>query len=376
MAFLWLLISMMLAVFVLWLLPPSRGNASPVRDAGGQMLAGGIAEKVFVDIDGSRQGMFLRGNDRAKPVLLLLHGGPGMPDYFLARAHCSTLETRFVVCYWEQRGCGISFAAGREPSVMTVRRMVDDVLAVTDTLRKRFGQDQIYLMGHSWGTYLGLLAVQRAPERYRAYIGMSQTTDQPASERMAYAWMLERCRQLRQRGLAHALRKTPIDSAEASLEPYLNGMARDKAMHALGVGTMHGMRSVVTGILLPSLRCREYTPAERIAIWRGKTSPLRLPLRRSMYAFHAQRDVPALKVPVYIWAGVYDMTTAYDLQREYFAKLLAPLKGFYTFHRSAHSPAWEEPDVAALFADDVLAGTTKHADGQPDAPAQRTGDSM
>jgi pimeloyl-ACP methyl ester carboxylesterase len=358
----------LLAAFTLWMLPPSRGKAAPVLDAQGRPLAGGIAEKVFVDIDGTRQGMFLRGEDRTKPVLLLLHGGPGMPDYFLARAHRSTLERRFVVCYWEQRGCGLSFAAGRDPAIMTVERFVQDVLAVTDALRARFGQDQIYLMGHSWGSYLGLLAVQRAPERYRAYIGMGQACDQPASERMAYTWMLERCAQLRNARLAGALRRTPIERADAPLEPYLNGMARDKAMHALGVGTMHAMRSVVTGILLPSLRCREYTPAQRIAIWRGKTSPLRLPLRQALYAFDALRDVPALQVPVYIWAGAHDLTTAYALQKAYFERLTAPRKGFYTFAASAHCPAWEEPELAALFAGDVLAGTVLQADGQPAAP--------
>lgn len=78
--------------------------------------------------------------------------------------------------------------------------------------------------------------------------------------------MLERCDRLRKTTLARALRKTPIERQDAPLEPYLNGMARDRAMHALGVGTMHAMRSVVTGIMLPSLRCREYTQAERIAI--------------------------------------------------------------------------------------------------------------
>ena len=368
MAMVWLLVPVLLAAYVLWLLPPSRGRVTPVLDAQGKPLAGSIAEKVFVQIGGARQGMFLRGSDATKPVLLLVHGGPGMPDYFLARAHRSTLENHFVVCYWEQRGCGISFAAGREPSVMVVARFVQDVLEVTDYLRTRFGQEKITLMGHSWGTFLGVLAAQRAPERYHAYIGMSQVADQPASEQLAYRWMLERCQSLRKPALARALRRTPIDQPGAPLEPYLNGMARDKAMHALGVGTMRRMHSVVTGILLPSLRCREYTPAERINIWRGKTSPLRLPLRQALYAFCGARDAHALAVPVYIWAGAHDLTSAYALQQAYFAQLVAPRMGFYTFPASAHCPAWEQPDLAALFAGDVLAGDTRHADGQPGAP--------
>lgn len=45
---------------------------------------------------------------------------------------------------------------------------------------------------------------------------------------------------------------------------------RDTTMHELGGGTTRHMRSVVTGILLPSLRTRVHTPMERINIWSGE----------------------------------------------------------------------------------------------------------
>jgi pimeloyl-ACP methyl ester carboxylesterase len=71
-------------------------------------------EKSWVEINGVRQGMFIRGHDVAgepadKPVLLFVHGGPGMPEFFLDRTHPTGLERDFIVCWWEQRGAGLSF---------------------------------------------------------------------------------------------------------------------------------------------------------------------------------------------------------------------------------------------------------------------------
>ena len=84
-----------------------------------------------------------------KPVLLFVHGGPGMPEYFLDRTHPTGLEQDFVVAWWEQRGAGMSYSAGRDDTTMTIDQMVDDVIGVADYLRTRFHQDRIYLMAQS-----------------------------------------------------------------------------------------------------------------------------------------------------------------------------------------------------------------------------------
>ena len=80
-----------------------------------------------------------------------------------------------------------------------MEQCIADTLAVTDYLRGRFGQDRIYLMAHSGGTFIGLQAVARSPESYRAYIGQAQMVDQLESERLAYEYMLERVQGERKR---------------------------------------------------------------------------------------------------------------------------------------------------------------------------------
>ncbi len=128
------------------LLAASPGRARPVLGADGRPLPGSISEKVFITVNGSRQGIFLKGKDRTKPVLLYLHGG--MPDYFLDERFPSGLEELFVVAWWEQRGSGISYDPGADLPI-TLDLMVQDTLAVADYLRARFGVDKVYLMAHS-----------------------------------------------------------------------------------------------------------------------------------------------------------------------------------------------------------------------------------
>ena len=60
-----------------------------------------ISEKVFVEINGLRQGMFIKSTFGRNPVLLYLHGG--IPDVFLTNRYPTGLDDLFSVVWWEQR---------------------------------------------------------------------------------------------------------------------------------------------------------------------------------------------------------------------------------------------------------------------------------
>ncbi len=117
-------------------------------DVDGSALAGSISEKIRVPVNGVEQGMFIKGRDEKNPILLFLHGGPGMPGYFLNDDYPTGLEHDFTVCWWEQRGAGLSYRADIPPESMTVEQFVADTIEVTKYLRRRFGRDRITLMGH------------------------------------------------------------------------------------------------------------------------------------------------------------------------------------------------------------------------------------
>src|SRR5262249_44096344 len=125
-------------------------------------------------VEGAKLFMLTRGTDRRAPVLLWLHGGPGGPERPLFRYFNGDLENHFVVAYWDQRGAGRSFDPEADPHRLTISRHLADLDTVVEHLKRAHGQDKIVLVGHSWGSVLGLLYVQRHPEKVSAFIGVAQ----------------------------------------------------------------------------------------------------------------------------------------------------------------------------------------------------------
>jgi pimeloyl-ACP methyl ester carboxylesterase len=344
----------LLGVLLLW----SPGRPTPFLDARGKPLPGSISEKIHVNINGVEQGMFIKGKDSGNPVLLYLHGG--MPDYFLTQDYPTGLDEYFTMVWWEQRGSGLSYSPGIPPESVNPDQLVSDTLSVTNYLRSRFGQQKIYLMGHSGGTFIGIQAAARAPELYSAYIGVAQMSHQLESEELAYAYMLRRFKDDGNAKMVRKLEEAPVTDSVPLPDSYLS--VRDSAMHSLGIGTTHDMRSVVTGLLLRSFENREYTLSEKTNMWRGKIfSGSRL--WNTQLSTDLTEKVTRLEIPVYFFHGVYDYTVSYPLAKSYYEQLDAPLKGFYTFTESAHSPLFEEPKrMREIMQADVLTGARGLAD--------------
>jgi len=133
----------------------SPGRLEPLKDKDdkdGKEIANSLLEKSFIEIGGIRQGFFIRAENPENPVILFLHGGSGSPELpiLIPFETSERLEKYFTVCYWEQRGSGMSFSNSINPATMTIAQMVEDTLQMTEYLQRRFNQEKIYLMGHSW----------------------------------------------------------------------------------------------------------------------------------------------------------------------------------------------------------------------------------
>jgi pimeloyl-ACP methyl ester carboxylesterase len=347
---------MLILAGVLFLKSP--GKPLPFLDGQGNPLPRSISEKIHIKINGVEQGMFIKSRDSINPVLLYLHGG--IPDYFLTKKYPTGLENYFTIVWWEQRGSGLSYSADIPRETMTLEQMIADTHEVTNYLRRRFKQDKIYLMGHSGGTFIGIQAASRMPELYHAYIGVAQMSFQLKSEILAHDYMLARFKESGNRKMIRKLEESPV-SLNGLPDAYL--ALRDPAMHSLGIGTTHDMNSVITGIILPSLACRDYTVKEKIDMWRGKSRSGISSLWNEMLATDLAKQTLSLDIPVYFFHGMCDYTVSYALAKDYFEKLKAPVKGFYTFEHSAHSPLFEEPaKMQKILQEDVLKGLNNLAD--------------
>lgn len=334
--FIYIIIGLIAVTFTL-LLAFSSGKMIPLTNANGHVLKNSLSEKSWVNINGVDMGMIIKATDYTRPILLFVHGGPGMPEYWLNATYPSRLEELFTVVWWDQRGAGLSYSSQLSPDTMTTEQLVKDTISVTNFLRQRFRRDKIYLMAHSYGTYIGIQAAAQAQELYHAYFGMAQVSNQALSEQLAYDFMLDFYRNAEDQKTVQALEKAPWDTAGYQ-------KIRDRVMHEAGIGTAHNMYSVFTGIFMGVMKNREYLLNEKVNLWLGKAFSKNTVLNEEFKQCHLIDTVTRLEIPVYFFSGAYDYTVNHYLSEDYLEEIRAPKKHFYLFENSAHSPLFEEPD--------------------------------
>jgi len=116
--------------------------------------------------------IFIRSDDVTSPIALYVHGGPGSSQLTSNRRHTRELEKYFTVVDWDQRGAGKSYGAIRDVGRMTIDQFVEDTRELTVYLLKRFHQERLVLIGHSWGSVIGALTAGRYPELFHCYVGI------------------------------------------------------------------------------------------------------------------------------------------------------------------------------------------------------------
>ena len=321
----------------------SPGKLKQLKDKDGNAIVNSLAEKQFIEIGGMQQGFFLRSENPENPVILFLHGGPGSPELAILYRYeiPERLEKYFNVCYWDQRGAGMSFNNSIDPASMTIDQMVEDTRQITEYLKQRFNKEKIYLVGHSWGTVLGIKTIEKYPENYLAYIGIGQVTNQLESEKLAYDYMLQHAIEIDDKSAVRKLEKFDRNAPDFPSLDYI-GNVRSSLMNKYKIGMMHenfSMPKLVKDILF----FKGYTLPEKVHYIQGMTFSL-INLWDNVLLDNFYESSTLFQVPVYITHGKYDYQVSYALARAYFDIIQAPDKSFYTFEKSAHSPNAEEPE--------------------------------
>ncbi len=324
-------------------------STAPVVDAAGAPVPGSIAELVEVPAGGHDQAVMLRGVSEDAPVLLYLEGGPGGTGIGRIRGAGTDLERSFVVATWDQRGAGKSYDALEPTSTLTVEQVVEDTLAVTDYLRTRFGEEKIYLVGSSWGTVVGTLAVQRSPERFHAYVGTGQMVDPFETDRLMYAESISDALARGDEATAESLREQGPPPYENTLD-YPPAIASDPKW----LDFEHGSDYEPASEYPASLFVPEYTLIEQLRGMAAIAETYAV-LYPQLAGTDFRTQVPRLDVPVHLVEGRYEAAGRERLARQWFDTLSAPTKRYVRFPHSGHTPPFDEPGRFADLMEEVLA---------------------
>jgi len=323
-------------VFYLWFTP---GRTPAIRGPNS------IALLERIRIGGVDQYILIRGNDSSLPILLFLHGGPGMPAMYLAHAFQNELEKEFVVVQWDRRGAGKSYREDINGTLST-EQLVADTVELTDVLRARFHQDKIYLVGHSWGTYLGMLVIARYPELYHAYVGIGQLARSSPIAGIQDEYIRQSAERM---GDQAAIKE--LEEKGASV--------RETLLFQFG-GEIHNAKSFMP-LLLTGLAAPEYSLRDARNIPKGVSLYSRNFVYNSISG-DLMDAITQVEIPVYFFTGRYDYTDPFALTEEYFSKIKAPEKHLVWFEESAHFSFYEEPVAFARQMHGVLNAASPDSD--------------
>lgn len=313
------------------------GSTPAFRDGSGKVVKGSVAIMERLTLGGVEQSVTVRGRNSKAPILIWLHGGPGMDATGMWRNFNDPLEDRFLVVYWTQRGTGRSYTSDISPKSMNLGQFVADLHQLVGILKRRYGQEKVVLAGHSWGTNIGVAYSQSHPENVSAYVGIGQIANSAEGERRAYAFTLM---EARKRGNVVAL--ADLQSVGPPPYPVESLLVQRGWLEEFG-GAWHEPTSLFQ-LMLTSYKASEMTWYDGVKFNAGIDFSLNA-LGQEIDDFDWMSKASRFAVPVFIVAGRYDRNTDANLAHEYFDKIEAPMKQFKWFEQSAHSPPFEEPQA-------------------------------
>jgi pimeloyl-ACP methyl ester carboxylesterase len=332
----------------------------------------GVQERAKLPIGGIDQWLSIRGRDLRNPILLLLHGGPASPDMPLAWTFQSPWEDYFTVVEWDQRGAGKTYASNTEAAMapgVTIEGMTKDAAQVVEYLRKRFHKKRIFLMGHSWGSVLGVNLAQHHPDWFYAYISVGQIVNMRRNEADGYAFALHEAkahdngkaiRELESIAPYPGTRGLTLDriGIRGKWEMYYGGLAWGRKDFQFAADAWH---------LSP-----EYSESDVKAIDKGSLFSLTHLLKPLLEVNFDH--ITDFKCPVVMFVGAHDYTTSHDLAVRWFDKLRAPSKRLVIFADSAHMIMLEQPGRFLVhLVTDVLPYAQRAGDAAPAEASRNQG---
>ena len=307
----------------------------------------GIAESQYLEINNTKQYVLIRSVDINNPVVLFLHGGPGATETSMLRKHNSELEKHFTVVYWDQRNAGKSYDKKFPKEEIKVKKYIEDVDVLVSYLKNKFKKDKILLVGHSWGSRLGMYAIQQHPENYIAYIGVAQDVSAYECELMSYQYALNKAKELNKKKAIRKLEEMGEPQNGEYTKMYKTGIkgywAQKRMLMSLGGD------SYKKGIYLEWMSSvwlsREYSFSDVLRFMKVfNFSFNNIVVDPDFNNFDFIKQIPEVEIPVFFISGSHDYILPWTLVEKYCDSLKAPHKEFILYDKSGHNLLFEEPD--------------------------------
>jgi pimeloyl-ACP methyl ester carboxylesterase len=291
----------------------------------------GIDEAGYVNIGGIEQWVQIRGQNRDNPVLLFLHGGPGGTLSQLTSVFIPW-EKDFTVVQWDQRGAGktLKSTGASIAETMSVDRMTKDGIEVAEYVRTHLHKEKVILLGHSWGSILGINMAKRRPDLFDAYVGTGQVSDLPRSLEIDYANLLQQAKTAQDQ-------KTSLALAEIGPPPFDN-------RHKLQVffGSINAYPPASDQLAVEAIQRTLTSPPPNYSLldayhtYQGYMKVPTVRLYNEMLHTNLASLGPDFAIPIFFLQGTADNLTPASLASDYFKTINAPHKEMVLLDGGGH----------------------------------------
>ena len=348
--------TLLCACFVLHAGPAlGQADVGPHNRAGAVEIIAGLREIVSptglqvietVPIGGIDQVVSIRSQDLRNPVLIYLHGGPGFVEMPLDWWWNRGWDEYFTLVQWDQRNAGKTYVASgpNDPALLTPERFQMDAEELVQWALARFGKRKVFVLGHSWGSMLGLKLAAQHPEWLHAYIGMGQLTDGPESERRGWRWTMDRAREEGNAEAIAELESIAPYAAEGDAVSVEAIMTQRKWLNHYGGAAWRrpgaGFEAAAIGL------APEYTDEDVRKAFEGQPAVTDALLPRVLMTDLS--GIRKLETPLILMLGRHDINVSSEVAAEWFETVEAPSKQLIWFERSGHHQTSEEPGKLLL----------------------------
>ena len=318
----------------------------------------GIQESTYIDIDGMKQYIQIRGENTENPVMIFIHGGPASPMGYVSAYYQKELESELTIINYDQRGCGRTYYANDCDANSNIGLLVDDLNSIVEYAKKRFGKNNVIIAGHSWGTVIGSIYVQKHPENVSCYIGISQITSLYENKLNAAKTALEKDAI---KGTEDEQKLTNLINKMSKVKEYddmplddLGQLVSITSKYIACEGEMSGLSQMITGITSPDMNFNDM----KWFLSQMDTEKFFAQNKEIMeYAFFGF-DIDMLSknynVPVYYIVGKGDYAVCQKDIETYYESIEAPDKAFYWIENAGHSMFMDNPKLYCDTIKDIL----------------------
>ncbi|MBA2710220.1 MAG: alpha/beta hydrolase [Tatlockia sp.] len=297
-----------------------------------------------VNLHGSKQWIYITGQQDDNPVLLVLHGGPGFAMLPLFHEKLPELEKTFTVVNWDQRGAGKSYSKTIAANSMTLDQLVEDAHELTQILKKKFHKNRIFVLGHSSGSMIGVRLIKRYPEDYSSYIGVGQVVNFAENEIGSYDFALQEAIKNHNRKAEKQLKSIGRPDEHGIYQSNdINSDDYEITSHWVEVFGGSLLNHSDLDELYDIIFSHSVYQGEDKKILKGYEFSQALFRDRQMMEFDLVKELQEINIPVYILSGRNDFETPVTLIKKYFDQLNLPSKKYIEFDNSGHFPFYEEP---------------------------------